>query len=123
MRVTIGLGGAPVPVSGRLCGLPEALSAIWTLAARLPRPLGEKTTLIEQVAFTASVAGDSGQSELTEKSPGFAPVVPTLEIVNGAVPVFFSVELCDELDEPTSTDPKARLVGVSDTAGAATAPA
>ena len=44
------------------------------------------------------------------------------EIVSGAVPVFRSVEDCPALVVPTSCEPKARLVGVSVTAGAVPVP-
>jgi hypothetical protein len=118
VRRTAGAGAVPVPLTPRLCGLSDALSATRTVAEREPDAVGVKTTLIEQVAFTASVAGDSGQSVVGEKSPGFVPAIDTPVIASGAVPVFLSVELCEALGVPTSWLPRLRLAGVSETAGA-----
>lgn len=70
---------APVPLSVTLCGVPVALSAIVTLAERLPVTDGANVAEIVHVAFTASVAGLTGQVFVCAKSPAFAPVIPTLE--------------------------------------------
>src|SRR5213593_2962406 len=113
VRVT--LEAVPVPVRVTLCGLPTALSVIATLALRLPVAVGLNATVIVHVAFAARVAG---QSFACVKSPGFAPVRPTLVMVSEAVPVFLSVDVCDVLVEPTTCEAKARLAGVSVTAGA-----
>ena len=45
-----------------------------------------------------------------------------LVIVSTSVPVFFTIEDCDALVEPTSCDANVRLVGVSITAGAGVVP-
>jgi hypothetical protein len=115
-------GAVPVPLTATLCGLPAALSVTATLAARLPDADGANLTVIEQVAFTASVEGPMGQSLEVVKSPACAPVAAMLEIVNGAVPVFFNVDDCGAPIVPTSCEPKTRLVGVSVTAGAGVVP-
>jgi hypothetical protein len=44
-----------VPLKGTLCGLPVALSAMLTEAVRLPVRVGVNTTLMVQLALTASV--------------------------------------------------------------------
>jgi hypothetical protein len=44
-----------------VCGLPEALSLMLTLAVRLPVAVGLKVTEMVQVAFTANVDGLTGQ--------------------------------------------------------------
>jgi hypothetical protein len=62
-------GAVPVPLTATLCGLPAASSVTAILAARLPEADGANRTLIEQVAFTASVKGVMGQSVVIVKSP------------------------------------------------------
>ena len=47
----------PVPLSATVCGAPGALSAMLTLAVRLPAAVGAKVTEIVQLAPTASVLG------------------------------------------------------------------
>jgi hypothetical protein len=51
----------PVPVSPRVCGLPVPLSVIWTDAVLVPDADGVNVTVTVQVAFAASVAGETGQ--------------------------------------------------------------
>lgn len=87
----------PVPVREIVCGLPDALSVMVTEAVRLPVADGVNVTLIEQFAFTASVALLAGQVLVCAKSLLFVPVTEMLEIVRGAVPEFVSVTLCAEL--------------------------
>ena len=87
----------PVPESEAVCGLPEALSVIVTEAVRLPVTDGVNVTLIEQFAFTASVAPLAGHVLVCAKSPLFVPVMAMLEIVSVAVPELVSVTLCAEL--------------------------
>jgi hypothetical protein len=115
-------GAVPVPLTATLCGLPAALSLTAILAARVPVADGAKLTLIEQVAFTASVEGEMGQSVVIVKSPACAPAAAMLEIASGAVPVFFNVDDCAAPVVPTSCEPKPRLVGVRLTAGAGVVP-
>lgn len=73
----------PVPVKLAVWGLPGALSVIDKVAARDPRCVGVKVTLIVQVA--------PGTSELPQvvflrKSAGSAPVKLMLWIVSATVP-------------------------------------
>jgi len=119
VSVTAGAGVTPVPPSVTLSGLLAALSTIDTVATRLPPSVGEKVTDMVHVPFTASVAG---QSFVCPKSAALVPVVPMLVIVSTSVPVFFTIEDCDALVEPTSCDANVRLVGVSITAGAGVVP-
>jgi hypothetical protein len=81
-----------------------------------------KLTEIEHVAFTASVAGATGHVFVWAKSPALAPVIPTLLIVNAAVPEFFTVTDCEALFVPISCGPNVKLVGDSDTADATPVP-
>src|ERR1022692_785581 len=50
-------GNAPMPVSAMVCGVPGALSVIFTEAVRTPVVVGEKVTVMPHVAPGASVAG------------------------------------------------------------------
>jgi antitoxin (DNA-binding transcriptional repressor) of toxin-antitoxin stability system len=91
------------------------LSVIVTLAPRLPVADGENVTETAQDAPAASVPP---QVVVRAKSAAFAPVTAMLEIDSAAVPEFVSVTDFAELGEPTSCEPKLRLVGASVTAGA-----
>lgn len=64
LSVTEGASTIPVPVSGTLCGLPVALSAMLILALRVPVAAGVNVTEIVQLAPAASVLGLSGQVEV-----------------------------------------------------------
>jgi len=99
VRFAIGAGAVPVPLSVNACGLPAALSETCTLAARGPVALGEKVTVIEQVAFTAS---DAGQLLVWPKSAPSVPPVAMDAIVSGAVPELRSVDDCEALVVPTT---------------------
>ena len=79
-------GPPVVPVPARLidCGLPVTLSAIETVAVRVPEAVGEKTTLMLQLPPAAT---ETPQVLVWEKSPGFAPVIVMLEMDNRALPV------------------------------------
>jgi len=119
VSVAAGAGVPPVPLRASACGLPVALSETCTVAARGPVALGEKVTVMVQVALAAS---DAGQSLVCVKSVAFAPVMAMPVIVSGAVPEFRSVEVCDALVVPTSCEPNVRPLGVSVTAGAVPVP-
>jgi hypothetical protein len=119
VSVTAGAGAAPDPPSVTACGAPGASSAMLTFAARLPAVVGEKVTVIVHVAFTSS---EGGQSFVWPKSPGSLPASPMLVMPSGALPLFLSVAVCAVLVVPTSCEPKARLAGVSVTAGAGAPP-
>jgi hypothetical protein len=71
---------------------------IETAADRGPVPVGVNVTLIVHVPFTANVAGLIGHAVVSEKSPGFVPVIEMLLIVNAPGPLFVTVTPCDELD-------------------------
>ena len=61
LRLTLGAGVTPVPLSAALCGLFVALSVKVRLALRLPLALGVNVTLIVHEAFAARVLGLLGQ--------------------------------------------------------------
>jgi len=118
-RVTLGAGGggadAPVPLSGAVCGLPDALSVIVRLALRVPVADGENVT---EAVHDAPAASVPPHVFVCAKSAAFEPETAMLVIVNAALPEFVSVKGFDELDVPTCCEPKLRLVGDRVTAGA-----
>ena len=95
-----GVGVRPVPVSGRVFGLPDASDAMLTEAVLPPTVTGEKTTFQVQVPEAATVAPQV--FPLIENSLAFAPVRVMLEIVNVALPVFVKTTAVGELEVPSS---------------------
>src|SRR6516225_1916386 len=98
----------PVPVKLTCCGLPGALSVIDNIAVRDPGCVGLKVMLIVQLA--------PGATELPHvlvwaKSPGSAPVNPTLVILSVTVPGLFSVTDCAALLVPASWVANVRVLG------------
>lgn len=87
----------PVPVSVAVCGLPAKLSATLKVALTAPVAVGEKVTLIVQLAPAASVAG---QALVCANNDAFAPVMLTAMLFTAPVLVFFSVTVCAALVEP-----------------------
>src|SRR5271155_1789207 len=107
----------PVPLNATICGLPVALSAIFSVAVRAPFACGANSTLIVQLAPAASVpvalhpALDEGSG--TEKSPAFAPLTVKLVKFTGPVLVFITVTLIAALVVVSACDPNAKLLGVT----------
>jgi hypothetical protein len=91
-------------------GLPAALSVTFKIALRAPVVVGLNVTLIVQLALAAN---ELPQPSVSPKSPGSVPASVTLVIVIGVVPTFFSVTVLAALLQPTVTEPKLRLLGVS----------
>ncbi len=91
-------GAMPVPMSGTVCGLPEALSLTVTLAVRMPDAVGAKIVLMEQ---DAPAATDAPQLLVCEKSPGLVPPSVMLLMVSTAPPVLVSTTTPAALDVPT----------------------
>ena len=117
--VSVTAEAVPVPLRLMGCGLPDALSVTFTAAVRLPVAAGVKVTLMVQVALAARLAG---QSLDCAKSAALVPATAIALIVSGPVPVFRRVEACGALVAPTPCEPKARVAGVSVTAGAGPPP-
>jgi hypothetical protein len=113
------VAAVPVPESPTVCGLPLALSAMLTEAARLPLAEGVKVTLI--VHFTPG-ATELPQLLLWAKSPAFAPVNLRLVMVNVALPLLVKVTAWATLVVPTGWFPKERLVEERLTTGIAPVP-
>jgi hypothetical protein len=96
-------GAPPVPASATVCGLPEAVSFRVTLPVMFPVTVGEKLTLMEQLA---PVANEEPQLSVSAK---FA----LTDIANKSFwfPVFVKVTVCDALVVPSGWGPKVRLFG------------
>src|SRR3954462_8347769 len=94
------------------CGLPDASSVTTIEPVRVPKVVGVKLTLRVQEAPGASVAG---QSLVCAKS---GPLTATPATCRSANPELVSVAVCAALVVPISRAGKARLEGVSETAGA-----
>ncbi len=103
----------PPPVSGTLCGLPGALSAMVSAAKRVPDALGVKMTLMVQL----SPAATDEQLFVCEKSAALVPVIVMFVTVKGPAPLLVRVTGDAELGVPTGALGKLRLVGLRLTAG------
>ena len=68
-----------------------ALSAILTAAVRLPEAEGVKATVIVQKLLAATELGESGQVEVSAKSPALVPVTEMFVMVKFQLPVFVRV--------------------------------
>jgi hypothetical protein len=111
-------GAVPVPLSATVCGVPLALSAMESDAAKLAAEAGVNVTETVQLAPAAS---ELPHVLVSAKSVGFAPVMVMLVIVNAALPVFISVIVCAAVVVPAIVDAKVSVAGASDVAGAAAA--
>jgi hypothetical protein len=92
----VGVDCAPVPVKLIACGLPDALSAIESVAARFPFAFGEKDTVTRQLLFAGSTTPLQPSDEI-EKSPVFVPEMLAEMFERGAFPLFVSVATSVEL--------------------------
>jgi hypothetical protein len=101
-------GATPTPERPTVCGLPAALSAMVTEAARLPLAVGVNITLIVQPPPAPT---ELPHVFVCAKSPAFAPVIAMLDRLKAALPVLLRVTVWGALVEPTAWFPKARLVG------------
>src|SRR4051794_39658354 len=84
-----------VPVSGTVCGLLGALSAMVSIPDRDPVEVGEKVTRTVQAAPDGSVVG---QVLVSEKSP----LADMARLVRLPFPVFQTVRVWGRLAVPTS---------------------
>ena len=91
------------------------MSTTLTDALRDPVAVGVKVTLIEQLAFAATLLP---QVFVWAKSTEFAPVSPMLVTLRAASPVFDSVTVFAALVVPIFCEPKATLAAERLTAGA-----
>ena len=104
----------PVPLRLTVCGLPLALSAIFSEAPRLPLAEGVKVTLMVQLPAAAT---ELPQVLVWAKSPALVPASAMLVMLSAALPVLFRVTVCAALDDPSGWLLKARLVLLRETSG------
>jgi hypothetical protein len=103
VRVTVGL--VPVPVRLTVCGLPAALSEMFTVAVRLPAAAGVNVTLIVQFS---SAASELPHVEVSGKSAALAPVTAMLVKFKVPLPLFVRVTVWAAALVPTNWLPKVR---------------
>jgi len=84
------------------------LSGKFSVAVRLPEAVGVNVTLTEQVPFGATVVPEH-VSALLLKSPGFAPIMVTVETVRLAAPLLVKVTVLAPPFVPTGSLVKLRL--------------
>jgi hypothetical protein len=113
-------GAVPVPVSVTFCGDPVALSAIFSVAVRVPVAAGLKLTVIVQNPLAATLAP---QVLVSEKAVALVPlrVIAEALSVSGAVPVLVSVTGSVAV-VPSGVPGKVSVVGARLTAGAVPVP-
>ena len=99
----------PVPVSGTVCGLPEALSVIVMFPVSAPSALGVKVTEMTHVLAAARVLPQGLLLVFKAKSP----LGTMLLMFSVAVPVFLRVTFLAALVASTITLPNAKDAGVS----------
>ena len=88
----------PVPVNLTICGLPPPLSAMESVALRLPIAVGLNFSVIEQLLAAAT---DEPQLLVSLKSPGLVPPKVMLVTLRAVVPTLVRVTVCAALVTPT----------------------
>ena len=108
-----------VPVSETDCGLGRALSAIVSVAERVPVADGVKLKFTVQLALGLTVPPVAGHVPplIIAKSPPFAPETDILVMDRLALPELVNVTDCDVLVVPTICPGKLTGDAGSDTAG------
>jgi hypothetical protein len=101
----------PVPLSATVCGLPDALSLIVNVPARVPPTVGSKKTPAAQLAPGATVLPQAlriaKSAELT--------VIPAM--LRGTPPLLVIVTLCGSPEVPAYWAGNVRFEGVTETSG------
>ena len=103
-------------MSATVCGEPEALSAIETLALKLAIEVGVKVTEMVQLEPAASAVP---QVLVCVKLVAPVPVKVMPVMVSGALPVLLSCEVCTALVMPL-IEVKLSVAGVTEAIGAGT---
>jgi len=93
----VATGAIPLPPKDTVCGLPEALSATFSVAPKVIADAGVKVTVMVHVAEAASVAPQVLDSA---KSVGFVPVIVMPVIVRVLLPGLDNV-----VDNPVAVVP------------------
>lgn len=116
----------PVPLNATVCGLPVALSAMFSVAVRAPFALGVKTTPIVQLPPAANVPVELHPELVfgsgTPKSPAFAPLTVKPLKFTAPVLLFVTVTLSGALVVVNAWDPNVKLLGVTVTVAAPPVP-
>src|SRR5208283_3198933 len=120
---TVSVNPGPPPASDTVCGLPAALSKIFTVALSGWTANGVNVTAMVQKlpAVTCPPSPEQVVPSANVKSAMFGPVMVMLLKVSVAVPELVTVTL-SVLLIPTGTTPNVRAVGISVTAGAVPVP-
>lgn len=105
-NVTGAVGAKPVPVSAMFCGEVVALSVITMVAVFAPADVGAKWPWMVQLAPTARLGP---QLLANTNCEPLLPRTAMLVMVSAVVPLLVKVTVCEPLDCPTVTVPKARL--------------
>jgi hypothetical protein len=108
----------PVPLKATVCGVPDALSAIDSVAVKLPVEGGVKITEIAQLEFASS---DSPQVFVWLKSAGLAPVIVLPLMLSTALPGLERVTVWALAVVPVVVMGKVRAVGENTACGTGTA--
>ena len=115
------MGAVPLPLSGIVCGLPVAESAMDSVADfSSAGTFGLNVTLMVQLAPGARVV--TPPQVVAVKEGIFVPVIVIELIVSAPVPVFFNVTGLLGLVVPTNWSPKSSAVGARFAAGAVPLP-
>jgi hypothetical protein len=99
----------PVPLTGTLCGEPEALSVNTMAEDRAPVVDGVNTT--ETVQVPPEGATDAHPVGVGTKSAELVPCETIDVMVSAALPELVTVKVCGAEDVPTVCEAKVRLVG------------
>ena len=97
----------PVPERATVCGDPVALSAMFSVAARVPVAAGLKVTEIVQEALAAR---DDPQVLVWLKSDALVPPIEIARELRVAVPPFVTVALCAVAAVPALVEANFRAV-------------
>jgi hypothetical protein len=122
LRATTGAAGVAVPLRATARGLPAALSVIDRLAELGPTTAGTKTMLIEQLAPGVTSALAPAHPLVSLKSAGFAPATATENTLSPPVPLLEILSVWAGAARPIGCAPKLKVVELSATEGAGTAP-
>jgi hypothetical protein len=106
----------PVPLTATVWGLPAALSKMFSVAVREPVVVGEKVTLMVQLAPAFTLDPHVFVSAKSLESPGNSKLV----ISNVPLPLLVKLMVCAVPIVEISCAGKMRLVGERVTAGAVT---
>jgi hypothetical protein len=118
LQSKVGVDCTPVPVKLIVCGLPDALSAIESIAWRLPLAFGVKTIVTRQLLFAGRITPLHPSDEIA-KSAAFVPEMLAEIFVREAFPLFERVATAVALPG-IAWFPK--LSGVGDSAARGVAP-